>query len=182
MHGRFPLLLLILLLIFVIPASAHGFIERSEPEDGAVLGESPEAVKIWFSEALQPDTGSITMVDGAGNSIEPTRIYHDSSDDTLLIAELPPDLPESAYIVTASAVVVSDGHAPNGSIVFWVGERSASTAQNERDLPAYGMVALFFTVMVAFTGAGIYWISRDAAPLDITPPDFDDSSTHFPME
>jgi methionine-rich copper-binding protein CopC len=178
MRLRIPCFLLIFLIIMVIPASAHGFIERSEPQDGAVLDTSPQTVKVWFSEALQPGTGTINMVDGAGNVIEPTRVYHDSADDRLLVAELPPNLPDSAYIVTASAVVVSDAHAPSGSIVFWIGEKAGAAAAKEANSPAYGMVALFFGVMMAFVGAGITWNRRDATPLDIKPPDFGDSSTH----
>jgi copper transport protein len=179
MRIQIPLFLLILLLIVVIPVAAHGFIERSDPEDDAVLSESPETVKIWFSEALVPGSGAISIVDGAGNTIEPLRVYHDPSDDTILIAELPPDLPESAYIVTASAVVVSDGHEPSGSIVFWVGERSAAGARNDSQSPAYGMVALFFGVMIACAGAGIALYRRDSAAIDVTP---DHAATHYPLE
>ena len=145
MYARFvPILLIIGLMIVILPVSAHGFIERSTPADGDVLSESPQSVKIWFNEPLQADTGAITIVDGAGNSIEPLRVFHDPSDNTLLVAELPPNLPDAAYIVTASAVVVSDAHAPSGSIVFWVGERAQAAPQNEGQSPAYGVVALFF--------------------------------------
>ena len=179
MRVRLLFFIPILLLIAVIPAAAHGFIERSQPEDGAVLSQSPEMVKIWFSEPLQPDSGAITIVDGAGNSIESARVYHDSADNTLLIAELPPILPESAYIVTASAIVISDAHAPSGSIVFWVGEKSQAAAQAATDSPAYGVVALFFGVMLVFGGVGIVRYRRE---FDINKPDFNETSNHYSLE
>jgi len=177
MRVKIPLFLLILLFIIVIPVAAHGYIVKSEPEDGAVLENSPETVKIWFSEALVPDSGSISIVDGAGNTIEPARVYQDSADDTLLVAELPSDLPHAAYIAATSGVVVSDGHTVSGSIVFWVGPKSQAAAKNKGESPAYSMVALFFGVMIACAGAGTYLYRRET--MDVTP---DSSATHYPME
>lgn len=173
------LLILAVLVFAAQSALAHGFLARTEPTDGAVLPRSPETVKVWFSEPIQPASGKISVISSGGRAIEIRNLRHDAADNTLLIAELPPNLPDGAYIVTASAVVVSDGHEPSGSFVFWVGAKQSAPAEAQKRSPAYGMVILFLGVLAAAGGASL-WISRHMNGLDLQPPV--ESSDHFPLE
>lgn len=166
MMKKLPLILLGLMLV-VASVSAHGYIEHTFPVDGAELDAAPERIEIWFNEALVPDSGSISIVTGNGETITPERVYHAPDSDLLLIAELPPNLPQGAYVVTASATVVSDGHQPTGSIVFWIGQRSAiAAAAPPDDSPAYIMVPVFLGILAVFGGLGFFWMRQsESTPL-----------------
>lgn len=43
------------------PASAHAKLVRAIPEPGSVLGAVPAAVRLWFSEELEPSLSSLTV-------------------------------------------------------------------------------------------------------------------------
>ena len=169
-----------LLLVSTSIVLAHGYIERTEPEDGAELDHSPEVINIWFNEPLQPDSGSISIINGKGENIEPLSVRQDTDDTTLISAEIPPNLPDGAYIVTASAVVVSDGHQPAGSFVFWIGEKNTDSSSTRKSAaPAYELVILFLGVMIVSGVTGYFWNQRQQE-LAIIRPDAD--SDHFTFE
>jgi len=183
-----PVLILVLLPLMMSTSAArgHGYIERTEPEDGAELDQSPEIINIWFNEPLQPDTGSVSIISGSGESIEALSVQHDPDDDTLITAEIPPNLPDAAYIVTVRAVVVSDGHEPTGSFVFWVGEKITAGTRNtventapEQSSPAYGLVILFLGVMILSGATGYFW-NQQQQELAILRPNTE--SDHFTLE
>jgi|GEM_PF-5691367 len=155
--------------------SAHGYIEETEPIDGAELDTAPSDITIIFSESLTPDSGKVTIVDGQGQAVIPERVYHAEDSDRILIAELPPELPEGAYIVTASAIVVSDGHEPTGSIVFWIGEKITATPDDETSSPAYMMLGVFLAGFGIASIIGFFTMQR--AKLDVIPPS-DEHSTY----
>ncbi len=154
------LLLMLLLAASVSPVLAHGYIERTDPADGAELDAPPQTLRVWFNEPLVPDSGQIRVTSGAGETITPLDVRHAPDDNALLIAEMPQGLPQGAYIDSASAVVVSDGHEPVGSIVFWVGARQQAAAE-ATNTPQYSLLALFLGVMSGLGGLG-WWVNRRA--------------------
>jgi len=165
--GAMRFLKLLSLMIFlggVMLAEAHGYIVQTDPVDGSQLAESPALIQVWFSEALQAGSGSIQVVSGGGMMIEPQRVWHAEDDPTLLLAELPTQLPAGAYIVTAAAVVISDGHQPSGSFVFWVGQRQQAAAPQAR--PAYGGLLVLLGVIATVGAVGYSWLRR-RPPLEL---------------
>lgn len=172
---------MLVLFFFVAMASAHGYIERTEPADGDELASSPTEIKVWFSEPLVPETGKISIINGNGESIAPLSVVHNPDDNTLLIAELPPNLPNNTYIINASATVVSDGHTPSNSIVFWVGERIDAVATSESTpRPAYELLALFFGAFAVAMGGAYLWNRSANDELLPTYPTI--QQDHFPLE
>lgn len=174
------------LMLMVGSLAAHGYIERTNPADGAELDQSPEIIQVWFSEPLIPDSGQISLLRGDGLSIQPESVYHAADDETLIIAELPPDLLQGAYIVTASAIVVSDGHEPIGSFVFWIGARDviASLQSENKARPAYHMLGFFAGIFALLGAVGWFWGRADnrAMPINSLPiPPNDASPDHFKL-
>lgn len=108
------------LLAIVQPAAAHGYIVRSVPEDRAVLERSPTRVQYWFSESLEPDFSSINVRDRSGEIIATGGVADENT--TLLRVQLPPNLPDGAYVVELRPAFASDGHVNAESRVFFVGE------------------------------------------------------------
>ncbi len=107
-------------LVLLPHAAGHGSIARTEPADGSRLSVAPPQLSIWFNEPLVPNTAKIQVVTGSGETLSLPAVYHSDTEDTLIIAEMPAKLEADIYVVTAAAVVVSDGHESTGSFSFWI--------------------------------------------------------------
>lgn len=108
------------------PAAAHGYIVRAIPEDRAVLERAPSRVQYWFSEALEPEFSALNVRDQSGEIIAAGGVSPD--DSSLMLAQLPPDLPDGAYVVELRPAFASDGHVLAESRVFFVGEEVGGIA------------------------------------------------------
>lgn len=113
------MLLGILLIFSTQPAAAHGYIVRAIPEDRSTLERAPTRVQYWFSEPLEPDFSSVNVRDQNGTIIATGGITEENN--AMMIAQLPPDLPDGAYIVELRPAFASDGHVVAESRVFFVG-------------------------------------------------------------
>ena len=101
------LLSIILTLLVLTPASAHGFLVRAVPDDGAVLDRAPARVQYWFSESLEPAFSKLTVRDANGEIVASGGTDPDAP--TLLSAALPNGLPDGAYIADLRLAFASDG-------------------------------------------------------------------------
>ncbi|NJL94265.1 MAG: hypothetical protein HC915_11345, partial [Anaerolineae bacterium] len=118
------LLLIGLVLAGAAPRTqAHGYIVRSIPEDRSVVGRAPNQVQVWFSEGLEPRFSTIAVYNQSGDRVDLGESGVDPRNSTRLIAALPGDLPQGAYLVRLRPVFTSDGHAVSDTLVFWVGEQ-----------------------------------------------------------
>lgn len=109
----------LLALLCVQPAAAHGYIVRAIPEDRAALERAPTRVQYWFSEALERDYSVVNVRDQSGTIIASGGVTEE--DGALMRVQLPPDLPDGAYIVELRPAFASDGHVVAESRVFFVG-------------------------------------------------------------
>ena len=159
------LLCIILLLSVLTPASAHGFLVRAVPEDGAVLDRAPARVQYWFSESLEPAFSKLTVRDANGEIVASGGTEADAP--TLLSAALPSALPDGAYIADLRLAFASDGHVITETRVFFVGAavagvRGGTDAQAD---PAEILwrASTLTGVIVAFGAALLYgWVLRPA--------------------
>ena len=112
--------LAILLVLTAAPTQAHGYIVRAIPEDRATLERPPTRVQYWFSEALEPNFSTITLLDANGNEI--ARGGVDPNNTTLMTLRPPASLADGAYVVSLRPAFASDGHVVGETRVFFVGE------------------------------------------------------------
>ena len=106
------------------PAAAHAQLIGTDPADGAVLEEAPEAVTLSFNEPVRLTDREITVYDAAGRAIESEA----TSSGTDVVVDLPDD-PGRGTFVVAWFVLSGDGHPISGSLTFSVGERSATVSE-----------------------------------------------------
>ncbi len=135
-----------LLLGATTPASAHAYLERTNPADGSVVARAPERLALYFSEHVVPEATTIEVVDGSGRVLElgDLRLESDEPEDievpSVVTASLP-DLPRDAYRVRWSTLSSDDLHRTSGFFVFGVGTdvRASGFAEPSPRLPESGL-------------------------------------------
>jgi len=108
------------LLVILPPAgvSAHVFLERSNPDVGGKTHSAPAAVRIWFTEAIEPAFSRIQVFDAAGKQVDKKDTHSDRSSRSLLEISLP-RLGPGTYKV-AWGVVSVDTHVTKGDFTFQI--------------------------------------------------------------
>lgn len=97
---------------------AHARPAKTDPAANAVMAATPAAVKIDFTETLEPAFSSIIVVDGEGKTVSDGRASVDAANRkrmTVPLAQLVP----GAYTVKWVAVA-TDGHRTQGTYRFSV--------------------------------------------------------------
>lgn len=107
---------LVLIVAWVAAAAAHMAVRKTMPEAGAVLSESPQQIRIWFTQSPDPAISRLTLegADGA-IGIGDTEVR----DDRSLAAMLPSKLEPGAYTVKWRTAG-DDGHTQRGDFAFTV--------------------------------------------------------------
>lgn len=116
------LLLIVALLIVTDTAQAHANLVISVPAANAVLHLAPEEIRLWFSERLEPQFSSITLLNSQGDRVETTASLVDSVDPTQLSVKPPRTLPNDVYTVSWQVISADDGHPSKGSFSFTIGD------------------------------------------------------------
>jgi methionine-rich copper-binding protein CopC len=99
-------------------ARAHAFIDHAEPAAGGKVQKSPDEVRIWFTEEIEPVFSSIKVLDASGKQIDKGNTRADPSNRALLHLSLPP-LKAGTYKVVWRVVSV-DAHVTKGDFTFQV--------------------------------------------------------------
>jgi copper transport protein len=105
------------LLVSAAPAGAHAFLTRSEPASGAVARTAPTAVRLFFSEPVQPAAG-ITVVRGGGQAVAAGKPYVPAGNPQEIVIPLKRGLGAGPYAVRWSEIDQEDGHLISGAFVF----------------------------------------------------------------
>lgn len=98
-----------------MPAVAHAMLERQSPSAGAVLAAPPAAIRLSFSERLEPVLSGISLAGAGGHSVAAAPPEIDGQTMTLRLTKLPP----GKYHVSWHAVSV-DTHRTEGGYDFTV--------------------------------------------------------------
>ncbi len=117
---RLWLVFTVAFLLLTAPASAHGYILRSIPEDRAVLDRPPVRLQYWFSEDLEPDYSYIRLRNADGELIAEGSVAEDNY--ALMMLRVPPELPDGAYLAELRLAFASDGHVITEMRAFFVGQ------------------------------------------------------------
>ncbi|HYH35460.1 MAG TPA: copper resistance protein CopC [Nocardioides sp.] len=108
------------------PVAAHAELVSTDPVEGAVLDEAPEAVTLSFNEPVRLTDRRITVYDADGVEVESEATTSGSD----VVVDLPdPGEVDAGTFVVAWFVLSGDGHPISGSLTFSVGEPSASVAE-----------------------------------------------------
>lgn len=108
--------------------SAHALLVRSNPAANAVLEQAPVQVEIFFSEPLDPQVSSISVLDSTGQVVDAGDVRVDPSDPLRITVTLHA-LPEGVYTVTWKALSTVDGHQSVGTFPFAVGITNADAVR-----------------------------------------------------
>lgn len=100
------------------PAQAHAFLVRATPGVGASVAAAPKALKLVFTEALEPVFCNVTVVNGAGQQVQAGRPHAVAGHPKDLLVPLHISAP-GHFKVTWHALSV-DTHKTQGSFGFTV--------------------------------------------------------------
>ncbi|MFT4041103.1 MAG: copper resistance protein CopC, partial [Thermomicrobiales bacterium] len=128
--------ILLCLLATTSGALAHAALDRSEPAAGAVLPTPPTAVRIWFTEPLEPRFTRADLLDASGQAVPGATSGIAPENDHELVLTLPAGLPDGGYTVAWRNVSSADGHNLQGYFGIRIGEGGAPGS-----MPAAGSVA-----------------------------------------
>lgn len=114
------LVVLLIGLASVQPASAHANLYRADPPPNAPLERAPEAIHLWFTEPLEAEFSAITLTRANGDPVD-TPASSVNPDDPTQMTLVPGDLPDGLYTVSWRALSAADGHQTRGSYAFSIG-------------------------------------------------------------
>lgn len=150
-----PLLLALLAALLLPPAAparASTVVIKSDPADGALLGEAPRSIRLWFNHAATIAPEDLHLTDAAGRAVEALGIHAEpfipqdmglesefdatflylcatgaASWPTLLSIHLP-ELPAGTYQLSWRSIGLEDRRYAEGSLVFGVEAREGAVA------------------------------------------------------
>ncbi len=118
---------LLLLMGLILPVYAHANLFRADPPANSVLPTSPQQIKLYFTEQVDPKLSGAKVYDSTGKEVD-TGYSVDPSDATIIIVTIP-TLPSGVYTVSWHAISAIDGHHTSGSFAFGVGNVTINVQQ-----------------------------------------------------
>jgi copper transport protein len=172
------------LLFFLLPqdTNAHAILLRSDPAKDSLLPASPDQIRMWFSEDLNPLFSTAYVVNaanGAKNVQSDIRTHVDkgnaqvsTTDSKEMDISLKPNLPSAVYVVLYRTQSADDGHILYGSFVFTVTAPDGSIPYFNGSLPQQGAFSasggssgqldgptLFSWIMITLVDLGaVFWV------------------------
>jgi copper transport protein len=99
---------------------AHAQLVASSPASGAVLPDSPDELRLVFSEPIEGEATSLDLAGLDGTPILERAGTVDPEDPYALVVASP-DLAEGIYTLTWRSLSAADGHVADGFLYFGVG-------------------------------------------------------------
>jgi methionine-rich copper-binding protein CopC len=153
------LLVLLVSLFIVAPASAHTSLVSSVPLSGAVLNEVPAEVRIKFNEDLllvdDKNPNRIEVINGVGQVVSGMSVVEGPEIFTALDLSFEP----SGEYLVKYRVVSADGHPIEGEYQFTVAAPEVISAPVEESKEDEGIVRIIW-VLLALSGVGILALLR----------------------
>ena len=123
-------------------AFAHASLVRAEPADGAMLAETPRALRLTFNEPVSVLV--MRLIGPSGEVVAPTAAAENN-----VVTITPPLLRQGSHVLSWR-VVSADGHPVGGSFVFSIGTASGSSVAASRNTPA--RLALWGAKLAIYVG------------------------------
>lgn len=99
-------------------ASAHAFLQSSQPEEGAELKTAPAEIRLIYTEPVDAGIAQIRVFDQSGRDIGAGEPQPGSRDTELRVPL--PDLGRGVYTVSWRVLSKLDGHVTAGSFGFGI--------------------------------------------------------------
>ena len=106
---------------------AHAQLVASSPGAGGIVADSPEEIRLIFSEPLESQVTSLDVVDLNGNPVL-ARVGEVDPADPFALVLSDPQLPDGVYRLTWRTLSAADGHTAEGFFNFGVGDVPGSLA------------------------------------------------------
>lgn len=118
MNPALRIFFILIPLVFILPIAvgAHAYLESSIPIQESQLEESPQEIKVRFTEPINTNLSNVTLKNEAG-VVKQGKIYSENNRE--LILRIPP-LEDGIYYVNWQ-VLSLDSHITDGSYRFSVG-------------------------------------------------------------
>jgi copper transport protein len=172
-HLAMLALLLALMLCLLTPrtCAAYAFLLRSDPASNAVLKTEPGQVRLWFSEDLNPDGSTGSVVNAANQRMDVNGVLVLPTDTREMDIALRPDLLPGVYVVIWHTQSANDGQIFSGTFSFSIADASGAIPTSNKPLPDQSQfaasstgqidsVTIFRWLMAALVDLGvIFWVS-----------------------
>jgi copper transport protein len=123
-------------------ALAHASLVRADPADGAMLAETPKALRLTFNEPVSVLV--MRLIGPSGEVVAPSAAAENN-----VVTVTPPQLSRGSHVLSWR-VVSADGHPVGGSFVFSIGAASGtSVAASSNTTVRATLWAAKFAVYVA---------------------------------
>jgi len=132
--GAIPILVLLGLLWISARTEAHALLQRSLPDSGAVLQQTPQTITLTFTEQPEPTLSAIHVLDSAGRQVDRAGARVVPGHPEELQVPLGP-LQTGAYTVAWRTVSRIDGHVTGGAFGFGVGVSPPSSPSRQGASP-----------------------------------------------
>ena len=106
------------LVAFGSSAHAHAFLDHASPAVGSTVHGPPPAIRIWFTQEIEPAFSTLKVLDPKGVVIAASDKAVDPSDRTLLRLPVPSLAPGTYRVVWR--VLSIDSHVTEGDFTFEV--------------------------------------------------------------
>jgi copper resistance protein C len=125
------------LVLGAAPASAHARLESSIPADGSSVASAPDTVSLTFSDDVQAEFASITLVGPDGTNYQTGDL---SATGGTVTTSVKPLGPAGAYTI-GYRVVSDDGHPVQGEVAFTLTAPGPASATAAAAAPAAAATA-----------------------------------------
>src|SRR5262245_58443387 len=131
-------------------AFAHASLVRAEPADGAMLADTPQALRLTFNEPVSVLV--MRLIGPSGEVVAPTAVAENN-----VVTITPPQLRGGSHVLSWR-VVSADGHPVGGSFVFSIGAASGTSVAASSNTVAHAALwaaklAVYVAMVLGIGGA-----------------------------
>ena len=98
-------------------AEIHFELVKSDPESDAIIGEAPEAVRLWFSQEPQTAGARVRIMGPDEALVTTSDVHQNDADKNLVSADILSELQPGTHTVMWRAMG-PDGHIISGEFTF----------------------------------------------------------------
>lgn len=98
-------------------AELHFKLVKSDPASDTILGEAPEAVRLWFSQEPQMEGAKVRIMGPDEALVTMSDVHQNDADKNLVSADILAELQPGTHTVMWRAMGL-DGHIVSGEFTF----------------------------------------------------------------